>query len=121
MISINQPPEWEGTSSSGFWTTTFEDENSPKGYWNGFLIWNGVESVTVSRVSLTRNGIEIHGLEPGVTLNTNTSYNYLTTTNTFDNKNDKYILTIHWNDKEDQHLEKIHLSPKTRYFVFPKF
>jgi hypothetical protein len=63
MLSINQPPEWEGTSSSGIWKTTFEDENSSKGFLDGFFTWNGVETVTVTKVNLTRNNIEIHDWE----------------------------------------------------------
>lgn len=121
MISVKQPPEWEGTSASGIWKTTFEDEYSPKGFWNGFFTWNGVETVTVTKVSLTRNDVEIHGWENDETMHPKTTYNYLTTTNSFDNKKDEYILTIYWNDSEGQHRESIHLLPKTRYFVFPKF
>ena len=120
-FSINQLPEWEGTSSSGLWKTTFEDEYSPKGFWNGFFTWNGEETVTVTKVSLTRNNIEIHGWEKEETMNSNTTYNYLTTTTTFNNREDEYILTIYWNDRESQHREEILLLPKKRYFVFPTF
>jgi hypothetical protein len=121
FYSINQSPEWEGHSNSEMWSTSFEDEYSPKGFWNGFFVWKGDESIIVTKVSLKRNDREIHGWDSPVSIQSGETYNYLTTTETLDNKKDDVTLTIYWNDKGKGYQDTIKLSPKSRYFVLPSF
>ncbi|WP_121663691.1 hypothetical protein [Metabacillus litoralis] len=121
IYSLNQPPEWEGSSQNKDWKTMFKDELSPKGFWNGSLMWNGKETVTVSSVLLTKNRSEVHSVDSKVVLEKGQTYNYLTTTEMIENKEDEVLLTIIWNDKNGSHEEVIRLEPKVRYFVIPVF
>ncbi|UGB30518.1 hypothetical protein [Metabacillus sp. B2-18] len=121
IYSLNQPPEWEGYSQNKDWKTTFKDERSPKGFWNGNLTWNGKETVTISNVILTKNGTELHSVDSKEEVENGHNYNYLTTTETIENKKDEVLLTINWNDKNGSYEEVIRLEPKIRYFVVPLF
>lgn len=119
VYSVNQPPEWVGISKGKEWKTTFEDELSPKGFWNGFIYWQGDGIVTISNVQLTKNGTEVHGVDSEVSIKSGEVYNYITTTNILGYKEDLNTLTITWTDKNGDHEETIHLKPKKRFFVVP--
>lgn len=119
IYSVNQPPEWVGLSKGKEWKTTFEDELSPKGYWNGFIYWQGDGKVTISSVQLTKNDTEEHGVDSEVSIKSGELYNYITTTNILGYKEDLNTLTITWTDKNGDHEETIRLKPKKRFFVVP--
>lgn len=121
IYSLNQPPEWEGYSKNKDWKTTFKDERSPKGFWNGNLVWNGKGTVTISNVILTKNGTEVHSVDSKVELENGQNYNYLTTTEKIENKKDEVLLMINWTDQNGSYEEIIRLEPKLRYFVGPAF
>jgi hypothetical protein len=122
VYSINQPPKWVGQSDNGKWETNFTSEiNSPKGYWSGKIYSRYDEDINIQKASLIKNGTVIHDWDGNETIKKNQPFEYLTTTKTLNNKKDRYVLNISWNDTNGTHEDTITLSPKQRYFVLPNF
>lgn len=119
VYSISQPPEWVGISKDKKWKTTIITELNPKGFWDGYIYWQGEGKVTISSIQLTKNGTKIHELDTETQLTKGESFNYITTTNILGYEGDVNILTVTWTDQNGSHKEIIHLKSKKRFFVIP--
>ncbi|UTR15699.1 YdhH/YoaO family protein [Salipaludibacillus sp. LMS25] len=120
VYSINQPPSWRGISENGKWETIFKNEfTSPKGFWNGTLYWDGEEPITLVRVHLTKNDTTVHEWDGNEVIDKGKPFDYLTTTEMFDNQEDEYVLRVYWEEKDAKQDNTIVLSPKPRYVVLP--
>lgn len=119
--SINQPPKWFGQSTDGKWEADFNSEvTSPKGYWSGRIYSEQDHRVEVQTIALSKNGKLIHDLDVNETVTKNQEIEYLSTTKTFSDKQDEYVVQVTWKDSSGTYQDVIHLSPQTRYFVLPK-
>lgn len=118
--SINQPPKWVGASADSQWKSDFISEfNSPKGFWNGRIYWNGDDDVTIVRARLTNDGVIIHDWTGKEVIDSRKPFNYLTTTEVFDDKEGNYVVTINWEDADGEQEDSIVMTPKKRYFLIP--
>ncbi|MCR6095406.1 hypothetical protein HXA31_11680 [Salipaludibacillus agaradhaerens] len=122
VYSVSQPPNWRGVSEDGTWETDFKhDVTSPKGFWNGTIYWDGDAPMTLVRVQLTKNDTLIHEWDGNEVIDNEHPFDYLTTTETFDNKEDEYVLKVYWEEQEAKGEDTIVLLPKTKYVVLPNF
>lgn len=121
--SLTQPPNWAGHSEDGKWETDFTSEvGSAKGYWNGKIIFKADEKIMIQKASLIENGAIFHDWEGNEVITKDQPFDYLSTTETWKNKMDHYVLNISWKDSDGTvHENTVTLHPKQRFFVLPSF
>jgi len=123
IYSINQPPNWSGRSDNGEWESDFTSINfsNPKGYWSGKLYSKHDEDVDIQKASLIKNSTVIHEWDGNETIRKNEHFEFLTTTQTLNNKKDSYVVNVSWKDTNGTHEDTITLNPKQRFLVIPNF
>jgi hypothetical protein len=127
LYSALQPPVWIGESSDAKWKAVYDRSFIPKDIWEGTLIWNEEDQVTVTFYQHYLNGQQITGQDSS-TLNEINKLNETNKLNKYSfvrgeqrTKSDDLKIVIGWkqNNGEEQ-IEEITLKPRKRLLFIPK-